>query len=705
MRVIKRNKSIDQYDSNKVKRSMLMAFDAADVRPPDVGPLMHQVNEYLLQLDKTDFSVEDIAACVEQILINSGHTQVARVYMKYRMERDQHQWLQPVPLIADYIHASKYARYNGTRRETYFETVDRVRQMHLDRWPHLYSDINAAFAFVREKMVLPSMRSMQFAGDAIQKQNARMFNCSFTLIDRPRVFGDIMYLLLCGCGVGYSVQWKHINNLPPLKTLKGVKHHSIIDSIEGWGLAINELIQSFLDGYWIEFDYSQIRDEGSPLITSGGKAPGHLPLRNCIETIRGKLLGAGARKLRPIEWHDIICHLAEAVLSGGVRRSSLMCLFSDDDTEMLYAKSSGCFEWNGLNAQRAMANNSVVIADDNREIFNRVMEINGVYGEPGFYFTRNRDHGCNPCAEIGLNPVADDGTTTFGFCNLTEINCARAMPEWRDACWAASFIGTLQASYTDFGFGIDPSVAERDALLGVSLTGIMDRMPTRDELREGVEIVRQTNQLTASRIGIRHAKRLTTIKPSGTASLELGCIGSGIHPHHSPKYFRTVTANANEPPAQYFAKCNPHMVSLKPNGDLAIKFPIEAPANATFVESLAFLILVQHFYDYWVLPGTVEDDDGLTHNVSATCTVLPTEVEEVTKFVYDNKMKAVSFVPKMFDENVPFIPRKTVTDEDLHEWNKLIRLAKHINWKNFNESEDSTNLEQTIACAGGSCEI
>lgn len=676
--------------------------------------------------------IEVVQDIIEKALMSYNYPDVAKAYIIYRHERAKVRSLRTEPdprALSDYIHVAKYAKYDSVkgRRETYEETVTRVKNMYLSKFPQIPDLIERAFNLVYQQRVLPSMRSMQFAGLGIETHNARMYNCSFTLIDREDVFSQIFYLLLCGCGVGYSVQWKHIEKLPRLQYVnrKNVYHHLIGDTIEGWADAIDHLIHSYTyGGRYVEFNYSEVRSEGSPLITTGGVAPGHLPLKECIEAVRTILDKCQGRQMRPIECHDIICHIAEAVLSGGIRRSSLMCIFSPEDTEMIYCKTPGHFNpQTGHNKQREMANNSAALLRRTvtKDVFSRIIRVSSEnYGDPGFFFTNNLDYGTNPCGEIGLNPVLDENYTGFSFCNLCEINAAKNLThkDFLEAARAASFIGTLQASYTEFPYlgQATEAIARRDALLGVGITGMMDNPLSLDpNLQiEAASIVLAENERIAKIIGINPCARATTVKPSGTASLELGGVGSGIHPHHSRRYFRRVTANVNETVAQFFMKYNPHMVEKKPNGDLSLIFPVQVPSYAIVNKDLSamkFIDYVLSTYNYWIRPGTRKHlDDALTHNVSCTVTVKPEELKEVIDCVWDNRasIAAMSFAPVILDKLFPFAPRESVTtQEDEMKWKYLLDNYKPVSWKDFweqsPESVSRRNLE--AACQGGQCEL
>jgi ribonucleoside-diphosphate reductase alpha chain len=717
---------------------MLLAFDAVQpTKIPNVSALMHQATARLTDtLSDGPLTVDFIQDCIEQVLLESGHFDVARHYIKYRAERDQARQERLNPdgsAICDYINDSKYAKYlpDKQRRETYYETVQRSLNMHLKKFPEYEDDIRQAFEFVYDREVLPSMRGMQFAGEAAELINARMYNCSFTLMDRVRAFQEAFYLLLCGCGVGYSVQLQHIKKLPEVVAIdpKKVDHHVVADSIEGWAEAVGHLMACFFyKGTWPEFAYHKIRPEGALLKTSGGRAPGHLPLKRAIDTIFSILKAAEGRQLRSLEVHDILCFLAEAVLAGGIRRSSLISLFTHTDTEMLYCKTKGKYRQAygsdpGLNSQREMANNSGVLLRATAtydEFVNLVRIAQSNFGCPGFFFTDNLDHGTNPCGEIGLNPtfVFANGQTATGwsFCNLTEINGATAVDQadFVERAEAAALIGTLQASMNKFPYlgRTTELIAQRDNLLGVSITGMLDNPSlclAPRTLSAAAAAAVAVNKKYAPLFGIKPAKRVTTIKPSGTASLALGAIGSGIHPSHARRYFRRVTANPNEPTAKYFREINPHMVEVKPNGDLSIVFPITTPEQSETletVEALDFCNYVAGVYLYWVKPGTVEDDDGLTHNVSCTVTLKPGDLEPTLDWIWDHRemVKAMSFVSDVLDKIFNFAPRRKCYPEDEAKWNKLIENYKPVDWSAMVEVEDTTSRQLAAACAGNQCD-
>ena len=486
--------------------------------------------------------------------------------------------------LMDYTFVSKYARWipEKKRRETWNVAVDRVKQMMLEQYadkPEAAEQIEWAYEQMRKKKVLGSQRALQFGGSPIFKHNARMYNCIVSYCDRIRFFQECMYLLLCGCGTGFSVQKHHIAKLPELLEKKeGSKKYTIPDTIEGWSDAVGILVSSYFDqfvdeelfseysGKNVNFDYSQIRPAGSYLKSSGGKAPGPEPLKKALTNIRkilDKAIKDGQKRITPIQAYDIVMHTADAVISGGVRRSATICVFSPDDTEMATAKTG---TWFIDNPQRGRSNNSALLVRDEttKEQFSELMKSVKEFGEPGFVWADSTELLVNPCVEIGMWPVCEK-TKESGWqaCNLSTINCAKIKSEqdFFDACRAATIIGTLQAGFSKFEYLGEASerIIAREALLGVSMTGIMEAYdicldPTIQ--KRGATIVKKTNKKMAEVLGINQAARTTCIKPEGTSSCILGT-SSGIHPHHAKRYIRRVQANKMEPIYNYFRGENP----------------------------------------------------------------------------------------------------------------------------------------------------
>lgn len=754
--VVKRN-GVDkqELDLLKIKRAVNKAFSAVGLKTTrDILDKVVDIvkGKILLHTSKEEsINVELIQDFVETVLMELGFIEVAKEYIIYRQKRKDIRKCRLKPdsdAISNYIHPSKYAKFlpEKRRRETFEETVKRTEEMHIRKFPFLKSDINKAFDMVRDKKLLPSMRSLQFAGKAIERDNARMFNCAFMHVDKLRSFSDTMYLLLCGCGVGYSVQYEHIEKLPSLKYIdkRNVRHLSIPDTIEGWANAVLFLLKSYTQGYYAEFNYSRIRPEGSPLVTSGGKAPGHLSLKGSLERMREILDQAQGRQLRPIECYDIMCHIADAVLSGGIRRSATICLFSLEDSEMVVAKTG---KWWEKYPWRANSNNSVVLVRNEvkKKQFKRIFKSIKEFGEPGFLFVNDLDYGANPCVEIGLNPKLElteeliekiekdkgdkyklpklkvgDVHTGVSFCNLVEINAAKFQTEkdFYEATKAAALIGTLQAAYTDLPYlgWTTEAIVEREALLGVSMTGMLDTPDislNEEYQKNAAEIACQENQRVAKLIGVEPAARVTTVKPAGTTSLIFGCVGSGIHAHHSTRYIRRVTANELENVFQFFKDKNEHMCIKKPNGDWVVEFPIESKPGAILQDDLTaleFLNIVKQTQQNWIKYGTQKPESSpeLTHNVSNTVVVGEDEWNEVAEFVWSNKefFSGISFLPKTGDKDYAFSPREAIkTEADEDRWNQLLKYYTPVDYTEMVEEDDVTDLKGELACYAGSCEI
>ena len=574
MKVIKRNSSKEDFDQRKIYAAVESAFNSADREYPPLESVVIDVVTYII--GRLDFNIEDsipvetIHDEVERSLMVCGYHDTAKAYILFRKKREEERenkelLLMPTEAISNYITINKYSRYipEKKRREVFSEIVDRVKGMHLRRYPQITERIHKAFELVYEKRALPSMRSLQFGGSPVEAKNARIFNCAFSPIDRIEFFSEALYLLLCGVGVGYSVQKHNIEKLPyfcEVDTRK-VNHHTIEDSIEGWADAVKALLYGHVGGYYVEFNYSQIRNKGLILKTSGGRAPGHIDLKKSLELIRGILRKVVNRQLTSLEAHDVICITSDAVLAGGIRRSALICLFDIDDQAMMTCKTG---EWWVNTPWRARANNSAVGVrnDITFDQFAKLFESVKVSGDPGISFTDNPLVGVNPCHEISLNSFISityenltlmrlklqdqnlnvgDTITGFSFCNLTCANVAKANTygELEVAVVSAAFIGTLQASYTDFKYLAPASkvLAEREALIGVSLVGMMDNpnlIFSAEVQQKLAKKVVEVNVETAKLLGINPSARSTTVKPHGTDALVLGCVGSGIHDHQSP---------------------------------------------------------------------------------------------------------------------------------------------------------------------------
>jgi len=611
-------------------------------------------------------------------------------------------------ILSDITVYMKYARYlpEYNRRETWDELVTRNMNMHLKKFPDMEIHIRRAYKMVYDKKVLPSMRSMQFGGKSIEVAPNRVFNCAYAPVDDQRVFGEIMFLLLGGTGVGYSVQHHHVESLPEIHkpNTNRTRRFLVNDSIEGWADAVKALIRNYFNGgSLIRFDYSDIRPKGSRLITSGGKAPGPQPLKECIVKIGGMLSEKqDGDKLNTIEVHDIICHIADAVLAGGIRRAALISLFSADDGEMLSAKTGNWWE---ENPQRGRANNSVVLLrhkitkDYFMGLWERVRASGA--GEPGFYFSNDKDWGTNPCCEIGLRP--------FQFCNLTEVNVSNieSQEDFNERVRAAAFIGTLQASYTDFHYLRDVwrRNTEKDALIGVSMTGIASGKVLELDMSAAAAVVKEENAKTAELIGIRPAARTTCVKPAGTTSLTLGT-SSGIHAWHNDFYIRRIRVGKSEPIYNYLAQNHPELVEdeyFRPHDTAIISVPQASPENAvTRTESaLQLLKRVKNITDNWVKPGFIKGQN--THNVSATISIKDAEWPDVGEWMWENRncYNGLSVLP--FDGGsyiqAPF------EDCSKETYEAMMLALFDVDLSKIKEEEDNTDLKGEVACSGGACEV
>lgn len=602
---------------------------------------------------------------------------------------------------------NKYAKFipEINRRETWQEICDRNMAMHIRKYPALREEIKAVYRdFVVTKKVLPSMRSMQFGGAPIELANNRMFNCAFVAADNSAAFWETMFLLLGGSGVGFSCQEHHVAQLPLVQgPLNKQRRFLIGDSIEGWADSVKVLVRAYFEGKSDPvFDYRDIRPKGARLITSGGKAPGPDPLRICLDHIRAVLNNAVGRKLRPIEVHDIMCHIADAVLSGGIRRAALISLFSPSDLDMLSCKSGAWWE---LNPQRGRANNSVALLrgvvseSEFQTLWKRVKDSGS--GEPGFFWTNDLDLGTNPCAEISLKSAQ--------FCNLTETNVSDVVDQadFNRRVRAAAFIGTLQAGYTDFHYlrPIWKENTEADALIGVGLTGIASGACLGLNLEEAAAEVNQENARVAALIRINPAARTTTVKPSGTSSLAVGS-SSGIHAWHAPYYIRRMRVGKNEPLYRYMIENFPQLVEdchFKPHIEAVMSFPQKAPEGAIIRSETALDLLerVKRFNLEWVRPGYRSGANH--HNVSCTVSIKDDEWATVGEWMWQNRDSYTGISVLPFSDHTYI--QAPFEDCDAETFNLMAQLLHEIDLTQVEETEDLTNLNDQVACAGGTCEI
>ena len=611
-------------------------------------------------------------------------------------------------ILSDITVYMKYARFNHelNRRETWEEIVTRNKEMHLKKFPDLKEEIDNVYQLVYDKKVLPSMRSMQFAGKPIDIAPNRIYNCAYIPMDDWRSFSEVMFLLLGGTGMGFSVQKHHVEKLPEIRkpNTNRKRRYLINDSIEGWADSVKFLMKTYFNGGSnIVFDYSDIRPKGARLITAGGKAPGPQPLKECLIKIRGILdHKENGERLTPIEVHDIVCHIADAVLSGGIRRAALISLFSADDDEMISAKTGAWWE---TDPQRGRANNSVALCrsriekDYFEDVWKRI-ELSGA-GEPGIYFTNDKDWGTNPCCEIALRP--------YQFCNLCEVNVSNieSQEDLNNRVKAAAFLGTLQASYTDFHYlrPVWQRTTEKDALIGVSMTGIASGVVLGYDMKEAAKEVKKENKRVAEMLGINSAARTTCVKPAGTTSLTLGT-SSGIHAWHNNYYIRRIRVGKNESMYPYLAMNHPELVKdeyFRPHDTAVIEIPQKAPEGAILRTESVFDLLnrIKRVSQEWIKPGNTKGMNS--HNVSATVSIKEDEWELVGEWMWNNRehYNGLSVLPYDGGSYIQ-APFEDCTEET---YNKMVKSLAKVDLTQISETTDETDLKGELACAGGSCEI
>ncbi len=659
-------------------------------------------------------------------------------------------------MLSEYVFKSKYAKYlpEKKRRENWSESVDRMMSMHLARFPFLADEIEFCREMVKSRKVVGSQRALQFGGEAILERNMRMHNCVSTYANRPRFFAEYLWLLMSGCGAGFSIQSHHVGQLPPVQKPEGVETHLIGDSAQGFAEATDALFSAYFRSSALPaFDYSAIRAEGLRL-RFGGKAPGPTPIRNALERVALILEGCVGRKMRPIEVFQCAMHLAVSVGKGGSRRCATIATFDIDDEEMLRAKTG---TWWSDHPEYACANISAVALrkEVNFKSFEKVFEFTRQFGEPAVIFQTSKEFTYNPCVEALMCPmiikrngvVVEDYTLelidfnnrstweSLGFtfeagwqaCNLSSINgvLIKTAEDFKKAATAAAILGTLQCTYSDTGYlgEVSKQIIERENLLGVSICGVMDSpdvLLDAEILSDVARHVLKVNEDIAARLNIRPSSRVTLEKPEGSTSLVFQS-GFGIHARHSKKYIRRVWADASDPLVKAYEMVNPQAV-ITTNTEAAnkiIAFAETSPAHALTrhdISAVAFMEIAKKFYLNWVVPGTrLNRLQGATHNISMTVSVKDDEWESVMRFFWENRdyFCGISFLPMSGDyvyQNPPYQevsePTTASTPDQIAAWdywNDLKKTIRHFDFDTVVEDEDDTTVTDEVACGGGLC--
>jgi len=619
-----------------------------------------------------------------------------------------------------FIATSRYARWldKEGRRETWPETVSRFTSNVVGNKISDNSVIKEIEEAILNLEVMPSMRAMMTAGPALERDNTAGYNCSYLPVDDPKSFDEAMFILLCGTGVGFSVERQYVNNLPDVPDELFSSEDVIVvhDSKEGWAKALRKLIAMLYAGEIPTWDLSKVRPAGAKLKTFGGRASGPAPLEELFKFVIDKFKNAKGRKLNSIECHDIMCKIGEVVVVGGVRRSAMISLSNLSDDRMRYAKSGNWWEGNG---QRALANNSVAYTEKpDAETFMRewlaLVESKsgerGIFSRPASKRQAAKNGRRNPNFEFGTNPCSEIILRPYQFCNLTEVvvRATDTLADLERKVELATILGTIQSTLTHFPYlrKIWQKNTEEERLLGVSLTGIMDNQlltTNNRSLGETLEHLRQiaidTNSEWSDRLGIPASAAITCVKPSGTVS-QLVDSASGIHARHSRYYIRTVRGDNKDPLTQFMKDQGiPNEPDvMKPDSTTVFSFPQKSPEGAitrndmSAIEQLeTWLIYQRHWCE---------------HKPSITVTVRDHEWVEVGAFVYKHfdEMSGVSFLPHS-DHTYKQAPYQECSKGDYETL--LSVMPEKIDWSKLSdyEKEDTSKGTSTFACVGGTCEI
>ena len=628
----------------------------------------------------------------------------------------------PATIYEDYIAISRYARYlpEKQRRETWQETVLRYTgffQNKFDLSDELSSQI---FRFIKNKQVMPSMRCLMAAGEAISRENIAAYNCAYIAVDHIRVFGESLYIQMNGTGLGYSVERENINKLPEVAEEFHDSDTTIVvrDSKLGWATALDEYVRLLYSGKIPKVDTSKVRKAGAPLKTFGGRASGPEPFRRMLDNLANIWHGASGRKLNSLEVHDAMCYIGECVVVGGVRRTSLISLSNHSDERMRHAKMGN---WQTENPQRSLANNSICYTEQpdmgafmrewlaiyesrsgERGIFNRAScrSMLPERRDPGY------DFGTNPCSEIILRGNTQSGSGGGQFCNLTEV-VARAedsLQSLGEKVIMATILGTLQSCLTDFKFlraGWKKN-CEEERLLGVSLTGIYDCKTLYNisvsDLTNLRELAVKTNEIWAKKLGINPSAAVTCVKPSGTVS-QLCNSSSGIHPRYSSFYKRSVRGDKKDPISALLIDVGvPYEEDLYNKEAWVFSFPIKSPKGAITrhdIDPRSQLRVWKTFAQHWC-----------EHKPSMTCYVPENKWVDVADWVWDNwdVVNGISFLPSSDEGHIyQQAPYEDISKKEYTNMTKVF--PKEIDWISVKEELDTTTASQEAACTADACEI
>ncbi len=737
----KRDGRIVPLDTAKILSAIKKAFNAQGIYDESVYPkLTEQVVDFINEKYQSKVpSVEEVQDLVETVLILNKYAGVAKAYILYRNERAKVRARRTsVPehvqklitesksyfrnQLAEFVFYRTYARWvdGENRRETWIETVNRyidfMKENIGDRLqPQEFEDIRQG---ILKHEAMPSMRLLQFAGKAARKTNVCAYNCSFIAPSGLRDFAEIMYILMCGTGVGFSVESHNVEALPQIKKQTGemLPTHTVDDSKEGWADALTLGLETWYSGKDIKFDYSQIRPAGARLNTMGGRASGPDPLRELLDFARAKIIARQGRRLKPIDVHDVICKIGEVVVAGGVRRSALISLSDIDDLEVREAKMGAFYTHS---PHRSMSNNST--AYKQKPSLTEFMEEwislmksgtgeRGIFNRAGLkkHLPTRRINALGEAIEtVGTNPCGEIILQSKQFCNLTEVVCRPedTVESLKRKVRLATILGTYQSTLTDFKYISKEwkSHCEAERLLGVSITGQWDCPVIRNEdvLRQLREEAIKVNKEFAQRFGINASTCITCTKPSGTLSQVVDC-ASGIHPRYAPYYIRRIRISTTDP---LFVMMKDQKVPYHPEvGQTAdnattfvLEFPVKAPANAVFKDDISALEQLE----YWkkVKMNFTE------HNPSITVYIGEEEWLEVGHWVYANWdiIGGISFLPRS-NHAYKLAPYEEITQDKFRELSKNFPSLNFADLMLY-EKDDQTEVKKELACAGGVCEI